>query len=428
MTADHIAVNRMVVKMSVPTPNKIFPVYEVGSLPKLGARVKALRGEPVTKENLHEFLFFARKAGVESEPIIRNTKKILRNFRVPSKKPTDYERGQIISANALINLGLQKNSGLDFFYDGEARRNEMYSHVAQCIKGFEPLPEMIRSRAADSWRCAVCVSEPQLNTWALRKLVLTEFEFNHIFTGGSCLKVPINDPYMMAVMSDNRHYLSTISSLFSSSLSSRSPTEIRYEAKRQLTLALAKNVVRPQVEALISTGAKWIQLDAPAATLDLGHLPIFVEGINAVVAGLAGVKFSIHLCYPRRVSLTDKRGYELLFPHILKLDPQVNHLSLELANADSYATDLAPLVPKHAGRRFEIGLGVLDVTAERERNKKIETPELVRDRILLATEILDDANLVWPAPDCGLRQLSLERAVKLYEILVEGAKMARKVI
>ena len=59
---------------------------------------------------------------------------------------------------------------------------------------------------------------------------------------------------------------------------------------------------------------------------------------------------------------------------------------------------------------------------------EIETPQIVCNRILKAVDILGSQSLVYVAPDCGLRQLSLERAIQIYQIIMEGRELARKVV
>jgi len=284
--------------------NKLFPTYEVGSLPKLNARVKAARGQPVTDEDIREVKSLARRFSLESD----ETVDILEQQRIEQRKLTTDQKAVLADFNALLYINLQETVGLDFVYDGEARRAEMYRHVTREIDGFEQTPEMIRSRGPDSWRMGICVDPPKLKDGSLDRLVITEFDFvkQH---ASRAIKVPIDDPHMIAVMSDNRYYLESLRSQYGDN-----PNKLRYEAKRAFTLALARNVIRPQVEAVVERGATWVQLDMPAATLDIGHIPIMVEGVNAVVDGIDDVKFSLHICYPRRVSLTEKRGYELLFP------------------------------------------------------------------------------------------------------------------
>lgn len=409
------------------TVKKIFPTYEVGSLPKLTARTKAFQGKPLLKEDRDELYHLSLRANISPENVIdllsppREDKEADGEATEKTKvKLTAQEKEFIINFNAFFNLKLQEACGLDFVYDGEAMRSEMYRHAAQAIDGFEDLPEMIRSREPDSWKAAACVSEPKLKKDSLTSLILNEFKQAKTYASQP-LKVPLNDPYMIAVMSDNRYFIEKLREQYF-----HDPKKLRYEAKREFVLALARQVIHPQIEALASLGAKWIQLDAPAATLDLEHIPILVEGLNESIAGIENVKFSVHFCYPRRISLTDKNGYELLFPHVLGLDPKIDHFSLELANAANYKADLAVFRQYSDQRKFEIGVGVVDITLEKQLKGEMETPEIVRRRISEAVSILGDEKLVYVAPDCGLRQLSLERAVRLYDVMVEGAELARK--
>ncbi len=396
--------------------SELFPSYEVGSLPKLNARVKALNGTALSEEEVKTCSALLETYHV---PVAR-AQEILQKQRLEQRKLTPEESKVIVDINALFNVRLQESLGLDYVYDGEARRSEMYRHVVKQISGFEDLPEMIRSRGPDSWRASVCVAPPSLKTPNVLLPVVKEFVFAQKHAQKP-LKVPLNDPYMMAFMSDNRYYKELLQKEYLDN-----PRQLRYEAKRALTLALATNVVRPQVEAVVAQGASWIQLDIPAATPDIEHIPIVVEGINAVVAGIDHVKFSLHFCYPKRKSLTDKQGYELLFPHVLKLDERVNHFSLEIANGNQYSQDLAPFARYRKERAFEIGVGVVDITLERQQKGVIETPQLVSERIRTAADILGDPSLVYVAPDCGLRQLSLERCIQLYSVIEEGRVLARK--
>lgn len=398
--------------------NKLFPTYEVGSLPKLNAKVKASRGQAVTDTDILEVKRLAQKFSVEAYETID----ILQRQRRETRRLTPEEESALIDFNALLYLRLQEAVGLDLIYDGEARRAEMYRQVARKVDGFQDLPEMIRSRGPDSWRMSVCVAPPTLKEDCLDSLIIKEFKFAQQ-QAAKPIKIPIDDPYMIAVMSDNRYYLESLRPQYKND-----PRALRYEAKRAFTLALARNVIRPQVEAVVEKGAKWIQLDIPAATLDIEHIPILVEGVNAVVEGIEieKTKFSLHICYPRRISSTDRRGYELLFPALLDLNKNVNHLSLELANADRYEEDLAVFARYGNQRSFEIGVGVIDITLEQQQKGILETSEIVKNRILRASQVLGDPALVYVAPDCGLRQLQLDRCLRIYETIVEGAELARR--
>lgn len=397
---------------------KLIPTYEIGSLPKPNARAKALVGDfkSITQQDIDELFWFGKYSGVEPTEAIE----IVEKHRRDGTKLSAQERERLVDTNTEMNIKAISKV-IDYVGDGEGRRKEMYRSFVEQVDGFEDLPEMLRSRGPDSWLSSVCVAEPRLKTLDTLP-VIKEFEFMRQILGNvAYVKIPLDDPFMVANMSDNRFYIEQMRANYKGN-----PIKAEYEAKRALTLALAYNIVRPQVEALAKAGVKWIQLDIPSATIDINHIPIMVEGINAVVEGVEGVKLSLHFCYPKRVSLIDKSGYDLLFPHVLKLNPNVNHFSLELANGGEYEKDLSPFAMYGKERRFEIGVGVTDIILERQKMGLIETPNIVRDRLMRAIDTLGDVSLVYAAHDCGLRQVSLGRAIRLNEILAEGAELARK--
>ncbi|HEX8931714.1 MAG TPA: hypothetical protein VF810_01005, partial [Patescibacteria group bacterium] len=68
-----------------------------------------------------------------------------------------------------------------------------------------------------------------------------------------------------------------------------------------------------------------------------------------------------------------------------------------------------------------IGLGVTDIHSD-----FIESPELIRDRILYAAKILGDPNLVNPSPDCGLRTRTWEVAYQKLVNQTAGTRLAEK--
>ncbi len=398
--------------------SNLFPTYEVGSLPKLNARVRAIAGKPenpVTEADLDELVSYARIAQVDCRRVLEMLGLQKRHLHRLSPE----EKTELVDFNALLNLKLQEKAGLDYVYDGEARRSEMYHHVSSRIVKFLDLGEMARSRGPDSWKELISIGEPSLSAGSLDDLIIKELNFVNA-NASFPVKVPIDDPYMIANMTLDKYFKEKLKQIYPDE-----PQSVRYEAKRALTLALARNVIRPQVEAAANAGANWIQLDIPSATIDPGHIPIFVEGINETIKGIDNVKFSLHLCYPRRM-IPGKNGYELLFPDFLNLDSRIDHLSLELANGNQYRRDLAPFIRYRPQRTFEIGLGVIDITQEKQKQNLIETPEQIRDRIILAANVLKHPELIYVAPDCGLRQLTLERSLRLYDVMLQGTELARR--
>lgn len=405
--------------------NKLFPTYEVGSLPKPNWKVNALAGTPNSDKELKDFKALSQRIGYDP----KTTLSLLKKLSKEKRKPNPEERELLHDSTASFYMSLQDSLGLDFVYDGEARRGEMYWNVAKHTDGLEPFPEMIRSRGPDSWRRCMCTHEPTLYS-SLDEVITKEVShvLKHFKKNPEKVKVPIDDPYMIAMMTDESFYRKKLEHLRDK------PDEWRYQARRELNLALADEVIKPQVEEAIKEGAKWIQLDAPGATNEVTNIPIFIEGINKVVENMPDdVKFSIHICYPKRKPLMPEEGYALFYgknkvtgnPHFVDLNPKVDHLSLEFANADNYKADLKPFKDHWNERKFEFGFGVLDITYEQQEKGRIETPELVADRIRYGASLFGP-EYIFPAPDCGLRQLSLERSVDLYEILIEGAEIARK--
>ena len=161
-----------------------------------------------------------------------------------------------------------------------------------------------------------------------------------------------------------------------------------------------------------------------------------MEATNALTKGLSRCVFSLHNCYS---------DYKLLARYAVKLK-NIQQLALEFANRDS--TDLgtdARTRPGYAdlkhfqreGYDGEFGLGVTHVHdysgrpgsgAEIDGRNVIESPKLVRDRILFASKLLKDPHRISVNPDCGLRTRSWEISYKKLEVMMEGTELARKEI
>ena len=115
------------------------------------------------------------------------------------------------------------------------------------------------------------------------------------------LKIPITGAYTLAVWSYDEHYGSA-----AERLGAGSPRAAEIAARREFALDIARNIIRPNLEALIELGAEWIQIDEPGASTEPDELEVFVESFNASVEGL-DCYFSTHLCFS---------DYDLFFPAI----------------------------------------------------------------------------------------------------------------
>ncbi len=172
---------------------------------------------------------------------------------------------------------------------------------------------------------------------------------------------------------------------------------------------------------LLDNGAQWIQIDEPAATTIPSEVGLFVDSFNESIKGLKG-EFSVHICFS---------NYNLLFPHIQKME-NCSQYDLELSNRDS--KELGTKEGDRPGYEIlksfkkynipsRIGLGVTDIHSD-----FIESPELIRDRILYASKILGDPLLVNPSPDCGLRTRTWEVAYQKLVNQTDGTRLAESLV
>jgi len=69
-----------------------------------------------------------------------------------------------------------------------------------------------------------------------------------------------------------------------------------YYKDREATCMALAQVIRKEVEALISAGAKLIQIDEPACSVRPSELPLVIQSMNVVTEGLPAYFFT-HICY-----------------------------------------------------------------------------------------------------------------------------------
>ena len=295
---------------------------------------------------------------------------------------------------ALLNIKTLEDLGLDIIYDGEVRRVEMYEEPVRYIKGFE-FAGRVRSWDNKYYNKARVISEINY------KQNFHSDEFKFIKENAKQeIKVPVTGAYTLADWSYNEHY----------------------KSKEELVIALARKVVRPLVKDLSKLGAKIIQIDEPAATTHPSEMEIFRDSVNESVKGV-NAKFVVHACF-------SGNDYEALAPEMPEIKAQ--QYTLEFANRDSLNLGVNDKerkgyrvikLFKEYGFKGEIGIGVTDVHVD-----KIETPKLVRDRILYAAKAIGDPTKIYVNPDCGLRTRSRTVAFEKIKAMVRGAELARQVI
>ncbi len=373
-----------------------FVTREIGSLAKPGWRVKSIAGRPVEKNDVEEAQRWGGRLEVEGYDE-------LVDILIKGTGFSEDDKAKIQDYAALYGIRLLENAGLDVVYDGEQRRSEMYDHAVKHARGFETRGTV---RAFDNkYYTKAAVTEKPLVEDAYD---LSEYEFVRSHTERR-VKVPFTGAYTIVDWSYDEYYAGGGSLL-------GAPARQRTESRLRFGVDAARDVVRPNVAGLVEAGADWIQIDEPAAATRPEEVPLVVETFNATREGI-DARSSMHICFS---------DYTSLFPHIEGLD-DCYELQLEFSNRDSLepgtrAEDrpgyhVLPLFRESAWDG-KIGLGVIDIHTD-----FVESPELVRDRILHASELLGPERIEVNT-DCGLRTRTWEVSFEKLKNMVEGARLA----
>jgi 5-methyltetrahydropteroyltriglutamate--homocysteine methyltransferase len=374
--------------------------HELGSLAKPNWRVKAAAGGSLDARDLEDAREWGRRLGVEGH------EELLELLR---KAPLDADRkAEVKRWSSRYGVRLLEKVGLDVVYDGEQQRSEMYQWAVAHAGGFEwrgsvrAFDNKYYSKAAVTG--PISLEEPYHNE---------EFAFLKDVARAR-LKVPITGAYTIADWSFDEYYLTDADpSPVASERHAR-----RHEARRRFILDVARNLIRPNLEALLGLGATWLQIDEPGGSTDREELDLFVDSFNESVTGLEGT-FSTHLCFS---------DYDLFFPAIERMT-ECRQFAVGFANYDTrdlgVSDDARPgyrVIKKFRDLPYDpaLGIGVLDIHTD-----FIEPPELVRDRILYAVEVFEDPNRIHVIPDCGLRTRSWDVAYRKLENMVAGVGLAK---
>jgi 5-methyltetrahydropteroyltriglutamate--homocysteine methyltransferase len=300
-------------------------------------------------------------------------------------------------------LVAQEAAGCDIVTDGEQRRDNFYSFVADKLDGvlLMSLAEMLDvvedkegfRRILDtldvpafSIHSPVCVGKLRRK----KSLAADEYAFLRRHTSRP-IKVPLPGPYLLT-----------------RAMWVKELTRAVYPTKEDLGADVVA-VLREEVCALRDLGVDFIQLDEPvlaelvfaegqtrtfmcaalSARKDPAEeLEFAVELLNAVVRGLDGVRTGLHVC---RGNWSQNEGtllagsYRPLLPYLRRIE--VNQLVLEYATPR--AGDLVVVPDK------EIGLGVVN-----PRTAEVEPPEAIVARVKEALRFFSK-DQIFLNPDCG---------------------------
>jgi len=380
---------------------KLFPVTVVGSWSRPGWLVQALR---------------RRQAGELSGE--------------------DFNR--LADEAVLAAVKYQEDAGVDIVTDGEMRRDNFYSFVAEKLSGMRlmkvsELLDYVKDRAGfeEVLRAldvpAFAIKSPIAVEKIGRRegLALDELDFLKQHTTRQT-KVPLPGPYLL-----------TRSSWFAG-LSDQA-----YPTSEDLAEDIIK-ILRDEVVALRHRGVDFIQFDEPSLSQVVygdeagetfmcaalssrkdptDELEFAVRLMNATVEGIDGVKFGVHVCrgnWSRKEDVLLKGNYGPLLPYLMQM--HVDQLVLEMATPRAGELD----VFKEYGNEKELGLGVVN-----PRTDEVEAPAMIAQRV---KEILKffAPEKIYLNPDCGFGTFA-ERCVNTPEMayrklkaISEAAEMLRR--
>ncbi|HLC82148.1 MAG TPA: hypothetical protein VJH68_05825 [Candidatus Nanoarchaeia archaeon] len=373
----------------------IFPLFEVGSLPKLPGRKAKLAGREPTSEDLKQL----RKAlrGVDNNPELTA---IVEEFLRTKAK------AEIVAANSRFNTRLLEYLGLNEVYDGEAQRKEMYESVAEKVVGMKKLGRQVSFVNKDGFPNIFTVYSYQQALSLPEPLHLAETE-SIIQNALRPVKVPVTGAYTLGTWSDLGKLPAELMKL------GAAHSEARKAVMEQLVLEFADIVINPTLKALSGLGVARIQIDEPNASAFYGQEELFYEATRRSIAHVTGPELGLHICF----SNDYRQIAEIAAVSELKF------LSLEIANrdtADHRAYQEIISAFEQAGFKGTYAVGVTDVHVD-----NLESPELIAERLLFAADLVG-ADRIEAAHDCGLRSRSLVVAIEKTKHLAQGTEIARQ--
>ncbi len=376
-----------------------FLTHEIGSLAKPNWRVKALTNKPLVQKDLEEVERWGKLLGLDIQPLKDLLKK--GNFGSEEKK-------QIIHWSSLFAVRLLEKAGLDYVFDGEQHRTEMYEYPIRHIEGMRFLGS-VRSFDNKYYRKAACTSPLRLK----KPYHTEEFLLIHQIASKP-VKIPLTGAHTLMDWSFDEYYCRDILPWDCSSLS---------ESRKAFLKDMAEQVIRPNIQSLVEAGTEWIQIDEPSATTHPEEVPMFLQSFHQSIHSFSA-QFSIHICFS---------DYAHLLPHIFQIpDTPIFSLALEFANRDSKEPGITEekrpgysILKRFADQElsFKIGLGVVDIHTD-----FVEPVELIRDRILYGVKLLKDPEKILVTPDCGLRTRTWEIAYEKLCRMTEASHLASNLL
>lgn len=350
---------------------------------------------------------------------------------------------QAIADTAVLQiLKWQEEAGIDIVSDGEQRRDNYISFVAEHLHNVRMLTvsellEYIEDKSSFEEILgtldvpAFSMSNPAACGKISRKkpLALEDFLFLKKHTD-KAVKVSMPGPYLLT------------RSMWVEGLSKDA-----YPTKEDLAVDIVK-VLREELEELVAAGVEFVQFDEPVLTelvftqknanrtFMCGALTAKADAeqeiafaldlMNQVTEGMIGrgTKIGVHVCrgnWSTQEQVLLRGPYYPLIPYLANVN--VDQLILEYATPRAGELDA---IREFGGK--EIGLGVVN-----PRTEEIEEVEAIVARVQEVRKYLPDAK-IFLNPDCGFGTFaqrpmnSDEIAVEKLKAMAEAAKKLREIV
>jgi len=254
-------------------------------------------------------------------------------------------------------IEFQESIGTDVIVDGEQYRGDMVAYFAEELPGLE-IGGLVRSYGNRFYRKPIATGpvgreNPVTVEWWQYAQSLTEKPVKGMLTG----------PYTICDWSFNEYY----------------------DSRRDFVLDLAK-VIRDEALDLEKAGAKFIQIDEPAASTRMDELDLVIEAMQIVTEPLQAHTIT-HICYG---------DFHRAYPKMLEIP--VDQIDLEFANSEY---GLLEAFSDHPFTKY-IGLGISDV-----HTHEIEPVDEMVEGIRQTMKHIPPER-VFVDPDCGLKTRTVE--------------------
>jgi 5-methyltetrahydropteroyltriglutamate--homocysteine methyltransferase len=256
-------------------------------------------------------------------------------------------------------IEFQDSIGTDVVVDGEQYRGDMVAFFAEELPGLE-IGGLVRSYGNRYYRKPIATGPIGRD----RAVTVEWWEYAQSLTDKP-VKGMLTGPYTICDWSFNEHY----------------------DTRRDLVLDLAK-VIRDEALDLERAGARFIQIDEPAASTRMDELDLVIEAMALVTEPLNAHTIT-HICYG---------DFHKAYPKMLEIP--VDQIDLEFANSD-YS-----LLEEFSDNPFTkyIGLGVTDV-----HSHELESVDEIVDGIRKSLKLIPPERM-FVDPDCGLKTRTEDEA------------------